>query len=110
EPPCTCYPRSRRGPTGCMRTRLSKEGREEGPWGHGPRFKQEKELDHVAIRITLIVTASRRQPAPEDRPQGHRGPCRQHQDRWRPAQSCRQPRQGQRQGGTLSGRHWVAAV
>ena len=59
----------------------------EGRKGRGVtvRASSKKESDHVAIRITVSVTASRREPAPEDRPQGHRGPCRQHQDRWRPA-------------------------
>ena len=70
-------------PVACA-TRLS---RKEGRKGRGVtvRASSKKESDHVAIRITVSVTASRREPAPEDRPQGHRGACRQHQDRWRPA-------------------------
>ena len=57
------------------------------------QFKKETIHDH-AICFVIGAGSIRREPAPEDRPQDHRGACRQHQDRWVVAQPCRQPGEG----------------
>jgi len=68
-----------------MRTLLSKEGREERAARSRSCASPINKESHVAICFNVSVGACGRESAPEDRPQGHPGPCRQHKNRWRPA-------------------------